>query len=550
MTSDRKRHSGCKCLSRRRFIGYASSMSITGLSYSPAVALFTTILGGLSQKAWAQANGLGEVKNLVNVLEGGAPNRCMFDNFLTPYSSNGFNRNPMVGSQFVNSGGRYIGVDYVTALRRGIQVPTMWTYDLPAPNSAFRPMANLLDNLLCIQGITTKNAGHTESQRWHWRPPGASQSTTAFSADASLAPLSALHVNANNYIFDSNASKTAFNVSEVGNMLSNLLDPFRPGGSVPFQTNLAALRQAYDGLLPAFDELARAGHPGAEAIAQNRSSALQLMETNFANLATEWTALEAKYVDLVGRAIFDPARPLAGLNDLPIGEGGTGSSLIYQVGGNSALNLHLSTDFRSAVDARTTVANLARRFAFTEYVIKNGLSSSVAFSIGSIGPFVRESDGVALENMGNDQHNTGVYPSTYFNILRHRAVAACLMELIEQLKAANLFNKTVISLSGEFNRNPRADLTGSDHGFTGKSVALYCGAFNGPLIVGNLTNDNRMGWGAGGAVTQLGRQLNLVDTSVTLAHLIGVPAPFTSATPVVTLGSNGLVSNIGTTLWV
>jgi hypothetical protein len=194
---------------------------------------------------------------------------------------------------------------------------------------------------------------------------------------------------------------------------------------------------------------------------------------------------------------------------------------------------------------------LAEHFAFTEYVLKNKLSASIAFSVGSIGPFIRQSDGAAMDGMSNDQHYTGLYPSTYFNILRHRAVAACLAELIEQLKAANLFNNTVISLSGEFNRNPSVDLTGSDHGWTGKSVSLYSGAFSGPLIVGNLTVDDDSShpgsWGVGGTIAQLGRQLNLVDQAVTIAHILGVPPPFTSTNPIVTLGSSGLVSNIGTT---
>ena len=537
-------------INRRSFLGYAGSMSLYGLTSSPVAALFSTILGGESQKAWADSLGI-QPRSFVQILEGGAPARWMFDSFLTPYSSAGFVGNPMLGTQFRNVGGRYIGVDYVTTQMRGIQVPTMWTHDLPAPGNGYRPMANLLDNLLCIQGITTRNAGHENSQLWHWLPPGGSQSTSAFSADASNTPFPALQAGADSYVFRSLASKSALSVNSYGNMLTNLLDPFKVGGSAQFKVNRSTIRQAYEGLLPSLDELARQGHPGAEALTLNRDSALDLMETNFSNLGTEWTSLQSKYQSLITRAIFDPSKPLAGVNDLPIGEGGSGLRALYQLDDNSALDLHLSTDLRSAVDSRTNVNRLAERFAFTEYVLRNKLSASIAFSVGSIGPFIRQSDGALMDSMGNDQHFSGLYPSTYFNILRHRAIAACLMELIEQLKAASLFNNTVISLSGEFNRNPSADMLGSDHGWTGKSVSLYSGAFSGPLIVGNLSVDTDTShpgsWGAGGQVVQLGRQLTLVDQAVTIAHVLGVPPPFTSTNPLVTLGSGGLISNVGTT---
>ena len=545
MTNNKYRSSKNKMLSRRKFLGYAGSTSILGLSSSPVVALFSVILGGQSQKAWAASLGI-KPRNFVQITQGGAPARWMVDP-LTPYTSTGLNLNPMVGTKFKNVGGRYVGVEYETVARKGIQVPTMWTHDLPTASNGYRPMADLLDNYLCIQGVTTRNAGHESSQMWQFLAPGAQKSTSAMSADASNAPFAALNVGASGYTFKSTQNKTALSLSNGGNIVSTLLDPFKPMGGTQFKVNRSTIQQAYNSLLPSLDELARAGHPGAEALVQNRGAAMDLVQSNFANLDIEWNALLNKYKALVTKAIFDPTKPLPGVNDLPIGEGGTGAMALYQIGDTSALNLHLSTDFRSAVGAQTSVGNLATGFAFTEYVLKNQLSSSIAFGVGSIGPFIRESDNAAMESMGNDQHQSGVYPSTYFNILTHRAIATCLMELSDRLKAANMWNDTVVGISGEFNRNPKVDLTGSDHGFTGKSLSLYSGAFNGPLVVGNIKNDDRLGWGAGGTVAQLGRQLNLVDTAVTIAHVIGVPAPFTSTGPVVTLGSGGLISNIGTT---
>ncbi len=534
-------------LSRRRFLTCLTSAPILGLSTSPAVALFTTILGGQSQKAWAAELGI-KPRCLVLIHDGAGPACWMFDSFLTPYSSQGFNRNPLVATQFANVGGRYVGGEYVTHSLKGIEVPTMWTHNVPAPQGGTRPIANLLDNLLCFQGVDTRNAGHDKSVAWALLSPGAKQSSPALAGDALSTPFAALNLGTSNYVYKSTRSKSAVAPSMNGNALSNLLAPFSPVGSSPFQVKKSAVSAAYDGLFPMLDELSEQGHVGARALIENRNSALELVHTNFSGLTSEWNDRVAKYRDLGSRAIME--RGLAGFNDRPIGEGGSGSASIYQMNGDVTYQLHLATDVRDAVVSATTITGLAERFALTEYVLQHKLSGSIAFSVGGLVGLIDPIAGGGNFSCGNDQHQTGLYPITYFNFLRYRAMAAMLLELIEQLKTAQLFNDTVIRWGGDFARNARADMTGADHGFTGAKYAHYCGAFNGPLIVGNLANDGRLGWGAGGTVPELNRRANLVDLAVLLAHLLGVQAPFTSETPVVTLTSNGLSSRIGLTRFV
>jgi len=538
-------------ISRRRFLQYAASAPLLNSSTPPLMALFATILNGQCQKAYAEVQGF-KPRNLIRILEYGAPARSMYDSFLTPYSSTGFLRNNLIGTQFKNVNGRYIGLDYVTYPLKGIQVPTMWTHDLPNASGGYRPMSELLDNLLCIQGIDTRNGGHTASAAWAWEPPGAKQSINALSADASNAPFATLDMTDQSSSFRSIANKSALVVSMSGNLISNVLSPFQKGGSSAFKDNKASIVAAFQGILPKLDELALNGHEGAAAIINNREAAFSLAETNFTNLTSQWTALVTKYQSLVSRAIYDPSKPLIGINDRPIGHGGTGPELLYQVNqAEDNLDLHLAADVRDAVVPTTNVNQLAEKFALTEYAILNNLTSSIAITIYGIDNFKRSSDGVIGSGMVNDQHFTGLYPHFYFNVLRHRAVAACILELISQLKIANKFKDTVIINSGEFNRIPRNDETGSDHGQNGLSQAIYCGAISGPLVIGNIANElgtDYFGtWGQGATIPELGRQLTLADSIITVAHLIGVPAPLTSASPLVTLGSNGIVSNIGTT---
>ncbi|MCO6429372.1 MAG: DUF1501 domain-containing protein [Deltaproteobacteria bacterium] len=536
----RKKRSGSIELSRRRFLGSITSAPLLGLSASPAAAFFSTLLAGQSQKAWAAELGIKPM-NLVLMHCGGGPAHWMYG-FLTAYSSEGFNRNPLVGTQFRNVGGRYVGVDYVTHSIKGIEAPTMWSHPVPAPNGGSRPMADLLDNLLCFQGIDTRNAGHGESTAWAHLSPGAKQGATNLAGDVAGTPFSVLNLGASDFRFKSKASKSFVSPSLNGNAISNLLTPFAPAGSAPFRTDKAAIKAAYDGIFPLLDELAKQGHVGAESLIQNRNSALALVETNFADLATVWTSLVNKYQDLITRAVTTVGLP--GLNDLPIGEGGSGASALYQVNGDPNLTLHLATDLRNSVVPGTNIGGLAARFALTEYVLTNNLCGSVAFSIGGLTGLVDPSTNRGF-GIGNDQHQSGLYPITYYNILRYRGISACLLELIEQLKAAGKWEETVIRWGGEFTRNARTDMTGADHGFRGACYKHFSGAFKGPLVVGNLTNDGRLGWGAGGTVPELGRRANLVDLAILLAHLLRVPPPFTSEPTVVTNTSNGFVSRIG-----
>jgi|GEM_PF-1927517 len=547
-------------MNRRRFLGCLSATPLLGLSVSPAMALFSTILAGQSEKAWAAALG-GQTRKLVLIQHGGGPARYMFDQFYTPYSSAGFNPSPMVGTQFKKVGDRYIGHEYVTHSVNGIQAGTMWTHNVPGPGNTQRPMADLLKNLLSLQGINTKNAGHDTSQLWALLAPGARRSASALAGDSSVTPFAALSLGTSSLVYKSAVGKSSvlasLTNSGANDPLTRLLTPFKTNTGAAFNTDRAGIKSAYDSLLPMFDELSKQGHIGAQALVQNRSATLTLVETNFAALNSKWNELFGKYQDLVTRSIYDPANPLSGFTDLPIGEGGSGPAELYRInedepGEATYYPLHLAGDVRSVITPTTNFSGLAANFAMTEFALINGLSSSIGMSLSGISALADPVSGTGSFNLTNDQHFVGAYPSLYFNFLQYRALAACLLELITQLKGANIFNDTLIRYGGEFVRNTRLGQDGSDHGFNGTAYSHFCGAINGPVIIGNLTsNDARLGWGKGGFVPELDRNTNLVDLAILLAHLVKTDAPFTSETPVATLTSSGTVaSRIGLTTHV
>ncbi len=545
-----KSSSKCNCsmISRRRFLASLTSAPLLGYSASPAMALLSAILAGESQKAWAAELGLNP-RRLVLLTEEGGPAKYNFQ-ILTPYSTANFAPNAMTGTQFAMNNGRYIGTQYVTHAVKGIQVPTIWTQGLPAPGGGMRSMADLLDNLLSVQGINTKSGGHEQSAFWAEVAPGAVQSTSALAGDALSVPFSALNLGNRYFQYKSISGKTAVtpSMSTGGgeNPLTKLLGPFAKVGSSQFKTKKADALVASKQLWRFLDELAVGGHVGAQSVVQNRGSAVALYEKNFGDLIGVWNTLKGKYQDLVSRAIYDPEHPFPGFNDLPIGEGGSTANLLYQVNKDTTFPLHLAGDVRDTIVAATTVNGLADNFAMTEFVLLNNLCGSISFNVYGLDKIKNVMTASPVEiSMYSDQHDTGTYPSMYYNMLRYRAISACLLELITQLRGAQMFDDTVIRWGGEFVRNPRNDEFGSDHGWEGAAYDFYCGKFNGPLVVGKLTADDRGTWGKGAVVPALGRVLSLSDLAILTAHLLRVPAPFTNGTPIVTLSSNGLVSNIG-----
>lgn len=554
--SKRSRHVNPE-LSRRQFLSSLTAGSLLGLSTCPAAALFTSIIAGQSQKAWAAELGLN-VCRLVQIYDSGGSARYMGPCCLTPVSTTNFDPGPMVNTQYVNVNGRYSDTTYASpVVKNGLQFATMWGHMIPTPSGGLRPLSDLLDNMICLQGMTTTNAGHDASRLYAHLPTGALYSTAAASGDNRDAPFPAINMSTSNYVYKSLKSRSATALGVGGNPLNTLLTAFTPVGTTPFQQKFGLIRPAYKSLFKLLDEEARKGHVGSEALSQTRDSAVDLLETNFTELGNQWTALLDKYTTLVSQAIFGSKGTLVGVDDLPVGHGGNGPAELYRVNGDLDYNLHLAGDLRDVITANTTVTNLARYFAVTEYVLVNNLCGSISFSLGGLdglGPAEQGGPGIG---MGNDQHGTAIFPSLYFNVLRYRAIYACILGLIDKLKEVGMFDDTVIRHGGDFSRHPRLDKVGSDHGFTGAQYSIWNGRINGTYVLGKLKKDSlgRKSWGGGAFDSILNRQLNLRDLHILTAHLIGVqlvggPPPFTSDLPVAILGSNGLVPRIETSVHV
>ncbi len=487
---------------------------------SPLRNLISSILDGVFLKAYGQEMGMTP-RNWVDFRLDSAPPRWVYDLILNPEGSSQFVANPHVGTKYVG-GSTYDSVEYANYRFGNIHLPWMWQFNLPKADGSMRPMTELLANFMNIRGISVGNPGHVGARQLHYSPIGASQSIPALAADVSRAPLPAVSYNAAQFNFSSVANRSSVNVTGT-NLITSLMNGFVSNGSANLKDQRKQVQDYLNAVRAEINRSAIAAHPAAAAAGQAVLSAQELMMRAFGDLGAVWTQLLGKYRGLITRA-FDPNFEMAGINDKAIGIAVADRDASYEMDNVLVTN----ADLRSLIRAQSSVGNMAEAFALAEFVLTRGLSSSMTLGIGNVTGLQM---GNTVRSLSKDEHFTGKMVSLIANTYFARAHAACMLEFMDQLKAANLFSNTVINVSGEFNRSPQNSGFGSDHGEQGGSLALYSGCIGSPIIIGNIRADspvaNHTGtWGFGAGINMLGGQrLDLGHSGATIAALLKTASP-------------------------
>jgi hypothetical protein len=114
-----------------------------------------------------------------------------------------------------------------------------------------------------------------------------------------------------------------------------------------------------------------------------------------------------------------------------------------------------------------------------------------------------------------------------------------------------LFDRTLIQVSGDFNRSARTDMAGSDHGYNGSNYSLHSGMINGIKLVGKIkndrgqsigqaTNDYLGSWGLADKLSESDPQpLRIGRVASTIAAALEIPSPTPNDNSLVTKDSNG-----------
>lgn len=526
---------------RREILKLAAATS----AVLPLGPLLRFIADGMIQNAIAAAAGASG-KRYIYFLQETAPPRWMFDLFLTPYSTN-YSANPMVGTVGVNVGGRYTSIDYHTISVKGINAPPIWGVNVPAPGGGTRAMNTLLDNMLVIRGADTGTVSHTAGQRLNFWPVGAEYTLMGLTADAGTGfPLKAINAGPSRFAFSSQNHYNAVQAMTGGAALGpSILNPFTSRAPASFRTNKATIDADLNAAAGALQTFAESQHPGAAMIKTVQDDTDAMKTGRISALLTKWTSLYNKYNALVTQAIAASAVP--GVTDMPVGAATRPTATSAYLVNGAVVNTPL--DLRTMYTAATSLG-FADKFALAELAITENISSAVS---GRLLHFAGLSANGGTISERNDQHDSGSLTGLLNNTKMYFVLSACMAELINSLKVANLFNQTVVHLGGEFNRMPRPDLVGSDHAPTAGSATIWSGMVQGPLVIGNIAKDSPIAtypgtWGHG-VSTVAGRPLDLGDIHNAIATMLGLPQVLrrTADQQIISLNAAGkVVSNIGT----
>lgn len=186
------------------------------------------------------------------------------------------------------------------------------------------------------------------------------------------------------------------------------------------------------------------------------------------------------------------------------------------------------TDLKDIVSDTATGDSLAVVFATIEILVSMGLTQTITTEIGEYLSLALSQTGLANNYFTMDQHTMGSLITTIGTSFYYRGILTCLEELIVVLKNKNLFDKTLIHIGSEFNRIPRIDGSGSDHGPTGSGCLLISGMIKQTTVVGNIkdtpTGTYAGSWGEADKHPINGgtQPIRLNDVARTICGMLGI----------------------------
>lgn len=520
-------------LPRRAFVKAALASSAV-VGHDPIQVILRTLLNR-EASSFAQSGPSANSRRYIVFHHEGGPSRWNYDLLLNPGNDprfgQGIQHGMATGFRKDDQNRHSIPV-FENHQHHGLWVPSFWSTRVAHRSGGARPVADLLRNMLHLRGMDVGNPSHSGAMHNLFMSQGGLQSVTALAADYSQTPLSTINIGLGNFIHASLFGKMDVPVNPWNsNLISSLMRPFtKPSRSGAMSTMAANMGD----LSVALQKDRTAEDRRQASVIDSIHVAEQMMAREFGDLNEEWLRLVSKYRTLMEQTM---AMPHAGITDGPLGmppAERTTAMKQYHVRGD----LNFEDDPRVLlgldVTRKANQDNLAKSFALVEFLVTHDLCRNMWIGIDSLRDCYRKQSldgGLSTFSHSNDSHTNGLMFSTFFFHMYYAAQSACLLELVDVLKARNLFNDTLIEVRGEFNRNPRRDLAGADHGWRGASTMFYSGLFTKAEVFGNIyINDDTGGhfgnWGQGAPVTALGGvKLDPGHYGATVASLLGVPNP-------------------------
>lgn len=492
-----------------------------------------------------------------------SPPRWNMDLLLKPYDDCSFYKNSMIGN--IINVNNYSDLVYSTIKISGLNFPLVWGANLGLGRNV-KNFSWLASHMVSIRGCDMNRDGHDvnnvalESPKvgyYSFSGILSNQSKSIFPAVALMGVEveddKSLAVN-----FKSPSGREPL-VSQKRdkNLFNQLLGLFR-------DMSLSKEKNGLDEFLNTVN--------GQKLIPDLEEQLSRIRRLNFKKMEADYLIFQKKYELLVadalnGKCIFDknceqikglllPQRFKKNEGEVEIDDYiGKYKCDDYYVGNNSIVDIF----------SKAKMNSLVNQFAFLELSIKYELSRTFMIMVDPIHDLSFENSYEQskvkwrdineneieifyedklyttpkgkIDYLNTDAHNVGIFVSHVGFSKYYLAIMYCISEFMKSLKEFDVkeFEETLIHLTSEFEREPRPNGSGSEHGWTGHTSTLFSGSFKTCQVLGNIfTNSNsdtdffkNSGtWGKGAPVGGLDRAIRYNDILNSIANLFGVESPF------------------------
>lgn len=532
MSSSNKKHE----FDRRSIL--KSMIMGAGITSTGALNTFLSAMSmSTMQKAYAQAAGddaaFQDLKLISLIMANGAP-RYYWDLPLRPNGNDEFVQNPMCITKFDKDGN---GI-YATTKINGVHMSSLWDSNIPTPTGSVS-MKELAKNMLTIRGLDLQIDSHEIDRYRQMAPVPGGISLSGLVADHATTPIPAIGRGGGGSYYKGEKG-IAYLEMNSGDPFSIALNPFKKQENM-LSLNNGEVEKAIENAINRMMAIAPDKNKYLASTYSARFNAKKMMMREFLNLSQQFTTLKNKYLSLINRSFAsylpeEKSIMTAGIDDIMLVGNGTDSQRVGEA------IYYNGADLRTLTNKKTFIEGLADGFAVAEFMLLNGLSSSVNIVAGNIGAAAFDSfynrtsklnSSTTSTTVSVDAHFIGSHAALILFSRYYKAVSACIYELTQMLKAKkiangeNLFDRSVVSFASEFNRMPRTDGSGADHGWQGSNYTMFSGAIDEMLVCGNVKTDSKLGtWGLAGGVDYLnGRETIIGNAASTMAEILEIKTP-------------------------
>jgi hypothetical protein len=515
------------------------------------------IVGSFVGSAQAAPGMLTDFRYVNFTTPGGIP-RWYFDLPIAPNGNDPYIANKQViTSMRMGADNNPIG-EYAHTKMGDFYLPLLWSYSIPLSSGGTGNLNELASSALFIRGVDQGLDGHEFNLLRQNSPVPGGMTYSGLFADTGETPIPAARSGG---LFEHRSAKNKaiipFAYRADLKVLSTSFNSFKTSNPKSFNRRDMAQR-TIEAAIKSIQKTQGANSPYMSAVKANRDNAMELLSSDFATIDADYEIIYNKYQNLIMAAL---KMPLPGVTTAPI----------YAVAGDSRFNIFIpeynpglqatakTGDIRLGFENILPSPAFAHAFALAEFLITKNLSSSVVADLGfwsnfdimnynsfnaATQKYDRFESASSYKILGSDVHSTGTFPALIMFARHFHAYATCLHEFTTVLKAKNIYDQTLIHTTSDFNRIPRTDGSGSDHGFSGCATSVFSGRIKQTLVVGNVAQNisARGTWGEAANVSALGdRKINLGNVASTICSIFDLPTPAQNDSSLVTLGANKLV---------